>query len=743
MRLTLRTMLAYIDDILEPEDAEAIGKRIEQSEFATTLLHRTRDVMRRLRLGTPDLTDRGAGLDPNTVAEYLDNSLADDRVLDFEKVCLESDVHLAEVASCHQILALVLGEPAEVDPASRQRMYQLLELERTGAAEAAESEAAKLVAARHARAKTGAPEKTADRTQRRRSWLPMAVAVTAALACGILLLAVTGQLEPGSILGDLLELGRADQSTAMGPEPSQIQAGSPLEPPAEGGVSGEALPSGAGEPDSQPPAATESVEPAGEAPPPAVVTNGVGRAEPPGQLVPVTAVGAPPMPEPAASPPLTQPPIASAADTAGERETPQGEEPAPGAEAQPGAGQQANPAPLPTEFVGQLNAPAHVLLGFDPGAGAWKRLRDQEPLVAQAGYLSLPTYRPMLQLVDQTRIWLIGSCQIELMPSDQEGVEGLVVDHGRLIVEAPETAEGRLRLRVGDRLGMITFADAGSQLAVEVARAAVPGSDPETQPGPRTANLYATSGRLLWQEHPGREPLAADAPVRLTLNDEPPEAEAVREFPSWIVADTISLLDQRASSAIERELVAGRSALLGLRELADHRRKEVRLLALRCLDGLGDFELMVAALDEPEQRSAWPDYVAQLRAAVVRSPLAAAQVRTAMEKLHGSEGTTLYEMLWKYGDELKSEDAARLVRALDHNTLAFRVVSYQTLKRITKLGLNYHPEDPAVRRRPWIQKWKERLSSDSQLGTQSQDTGQTRPAAATPSTEAFLPGMEN
>ncbi len=126
MRLTLRTLLAYLDDTLEPSQAKIIGQKVAESDQARELMEHIKQVTRQRRVATSPANNSGGKFDPNTLAEYLDGAVSPEQAGEVEQICLGSDAHLAEVAACHQILALVLGEPALVPPTAKTRMYGLV-----------------------------------------------------------------------------------------------------------------------------------------------------------------------------------------------------------------------------------------------------------------------------------------------------------------------------------------------------------------------------------------------------------------------------------------------------------------------------------------------------------------------------------------------------------------------------------------------------------------------------------------
>ncbi len=742
MRLTLRTMLAYLDDLLDGDDAQEIGKKIEESERATSLMHRIRDVTRRLRLGAPPLGDQTAGLDANTVAEYLDNTLPADRVPDFEKVCLESDLHLAEVASCHQILTLVLGEPAEVDPLSRQRMYQLPDLVAAQAKTAPEmepvanpepvlSDRQKRAAAKELprRAKPTVPDYLREEVKASRRRWSVLVAVFLVACLGVVGWGVLDRYGAEIPLGGQLGVGEGDPTVAqvkpvVPSEPAKVEEKPTPSAPAEAPAVKVEMP------DAKAPAAPKVA--AAEAP---VPSEALPEPEPATPMPPSGPLASQPAPQASGEPKADLskakegefPPVAMT----GSREGTSPPLSMTRSEAAPLPEQTNDVAPLPAEFVGQNISPREVLLKAEGGVFNWVRLADQARLLAGDRCLSLPTYRPVVLLGEDLHLQLVDATHILFLPNDPREAEkapGILVDHGQLVITTEGKAKRSLRLQIGERKGLVRFTDDPTTLAIDVGRGTTLNADPETHPAPLTARLFVTRGRILWQDMSSREIVSFDGPVEIALGDMPATSVPLKTPPPWIDVATISLLDQRASATVEKELEPNRPVLVTFRELAEHRQKEVRLLAQRCLATIGDFQLMVGALDDLEQKAAWADYAEQLQAAVQRSPLAAAQVRGAIERVYGGPakadaGAILYELLWKYQpDGLTAGDAVRLVDYLEHSTLAVRVLAYANLKRITGLGLYYRPEDSAARRAGAIEKWRERLKTHPTLVTKGGET---------------------
>ncbi|MGO8689983.1 MAG: hypothetical protein ACLQLG_10135 [Thermoguttaceae bacterium] len=715
MRLTLRTMLAYLDGILEADDAQDIAKKIEDSQYATSLLHRIRDVMRRLRLAAPSISERGPGLDANTVAEYLDNTLPPDRVPDFEKVCLESDIHLAEVAACHQVLAAVLGEPVEIDPESRQRMYQLPQAAAQATAASREEAggssgdgAAVGDAALHqVRPRPMVPEYLREPPRKRSFLVTAALLLLAGCVVGALLLAFGffDRWNPArSTASNPAKQSRTDKgpdkattapektshaagegTSAKGKEaakapaaadarqkPTAPSAEKPGNPPASAAKGGAVPTPEPGKNGKQPPAAPDK----GEAPAPG--TGAIARS-------------------------VSKPPVGPAGEELVPA-TPEGAEP-----------EKEAPPPAAAERIGHYVSQEQVLLQRDAKTHEWMRVLPGEPAMTTQCLLSMPNYRPEIVLDAGITVQLVGGTQVQVLPGDLQAPPALEIVFGRVVLQPVAQGGRQVQLTFGGRSGVLTLVDSGSITAVEVTFYHIPGNNPETAAPRMVAELYVGHGAVRWQDKNQQEPLRIMAPARVVLGGPaPPEAQPLenKDLPKWIEPEPLRDLDQRGRIVLAQSLQVGRPAESGLKELAGHRRSEVARLARRCLGCLGDFEPAVAALNDSDQRQSWYEpttgCVEQLREAIARGPKTATAVREAMERRFSPEdAAALYRMLWGYTNKDLEDGADRkLVQYLDHEKLAFRVLAFWNLKDITGMKLYYQPEQTAAQRRRWVTEWK-------------------------------------
>jgi len=133
MRLSLRTLLAFEDNVFDVEQHRRLEQLLPTDQSAEATLQRMRSVVRNPMLGVPGLVDKEEELDPNYVAEYLDHQMPGGVQEKFETYCLSADKYLAEVASIHHVLSNVLGEPARTSRECRLKCYEVLSVKDEGA----------------------------------------------------------------------------------------------------------------------------------------------------------------------------------------------------------------------------------------------------------------------------------------------------------------------------------------------------------------------------------------------------------------------------------------------------------------------------------------------------------------------------------------------------------------------------------------------------------------------------------
>ncbi|MFM8435133.1 MAG: hypothetical protein ACKOBP_07290 [Planctomycetia bacterium] len=708
MRLTVRTLLAWLDHVLPPDEHRELDAKVAGSAAAHQLVDRIRRVVKQPTIPPPRVDGRGLAADPNSVAEYLDNCLEHDRLEAFERICIESDAHLAEVAACHEILATLARDPAATAPLDAAGRRRLLEAMRhhSAAVPANGEHVGPAVAARATRvAHDGeAAEPRAITAPRRRSSRLAWAAAAAALALLVTL---------AFVLTEAIGRSRGPRRDAEVPpavavsEPPAGAAPAP-EPPAaavEAGQADKTVASGLPVAVVPEPTAREDAEPDAAAPKPAPAA--VAATDPAGVDVspaPPAEPRAPPLPtaadEPAA--PATggvQPrvPQGDALAIAAAPVTVPGDAPPSVPSAPP---EKPSAPPAGEAGLGFVTGEGIVIRRIaDQGRAAWAALvpgavlGPREELIAPFGFQPDLNVRGVtIRLLPGTRATIT---------ADADGTPRLEVVFGRAVVRSARP-DARVGITAGGLTGMITAGLAGpAAISVELDRP--PGADPTTAAARVRASVFAVNGGIVWRQGGVAadgslrplEGIAAegmlDARTSISWESVAPDSGRVvklEALPAWVeAAPQIDRLQRNAAEALEARILETGAVEQSLRELADDRRVENRVLAASTLSLLGDFDAAVELLCAEsagrrlEQRQWATLEAATVPLALARGANAAAKLRMAFEKRgpHG-KAEELFAMARGFSDEeLAAGAAAALVAALDDPDLVVRRYAIKSL----------------------------------------------------------------
>ena len=716
MRLTLRALLAYLNNVLEPADADEFAAKVQESAVASGLVQRISGITHKMRMNAPRVDAKGMADDANNVAEYLDNSLSEERVGDFERACINSDVHLAEVASSYQILTMVLGRKADISESLRRRIYTLPLDIATGSKPGGEMDAGQKQRLKKTMEKMAQAAKEQDAAVRtsathpvpqvpdylRRGegsfarWLALAAVLFVA---ALLAIAAAGPFDASNkLIGWMFP---APTEVAQGEGDNSPDDQSNQGPRDESSDKNSTEPQRTSEPD---PDASDDQESKANVTPVEPDTkadeekNAATSTEPPqDDAAPSTTNPDEPETRPEA---VAKEAPAVAADAAAETKT------APDATA-PTDDKPADP-PAPMD-VGRYASDDQVLARYDAEDRMWMRVRPRAVLTAGERLVVLPTYRPQITLASGVQVTFAGASEVQLEQPPAEGVSRMTVDYGRFLVVTPGEAGARLDLNLHGIQGTLTLVDPETVVAVDVRRYLPPGADPEQENSRQlVVELFAANGTASWTP---AEKEAIAIPRQHVLSYvalSEPQLAGPFEAPDWIDAGGTPDIDRITSIELQKPLDLEKPVHVRLQELMSDRRVDVRALASRCLTSLGEFEPIIEELSNSQQKAFWAAEVQTLREALARGVEEAALIRQTLETLRPEVAETMYRLLWGYSaEQLEGGADKELMALLESPEMDVRVLVIDTLREITDAQLLYRPEKSPADNRASILRWNQ------------------------------------
>lgn len=701
MRLTLRTLLAYRDRVLNSGDREDLHVRVQKSEAASNLLRRIDAVAARKNVGTPQPMGKGLGSDANSVSEYLDDCLPAAQVPEMEVISLNSDTQLAELAQCHTMLSTAVSQKVDVPQSLYDRIAEIKPTHTTGRG-GSESDNGKLVRVDQAHVHATATAKGASRSEAVDVTVPMVASAGTSITPKGLDLEHSGlsQEVPEYLvganrgvwvvplaIGGLLALLCVLLWQTLGPwdRVAALFSDAPTDVPVESGPS-----QSPGEVGTTPPKDASSDTPAPSNDDAAVEKQ--------------SESNAPLQPD-------ADPVGSEAESTSADSESPKVDPPAQGGTAGTGNAGVSNSF---GSWMPENESQAKAVILLRDGAGTITRLLPQG-VIGVGNQVVMPAgFSATLKLPGGLEASNNGNSVFTLVDSQVAGVPSLDVSLCRLVLSGaagPKNAGIVLAHRQRPiELSIAANARVSVECSMRLAKAGAV-NEPDVYTPVRV--VLALTGSAVVRDLLSKETIALQMGEAVAFV----EGEKLRKFelqriPSWLRQDSMRPIDSIATADLNSNLKVlleqGEPIKSALAEIQESGRPETSAMATTSLILLGDMPAVVNAIGNPRLSPHWRSFVGLALERIASAPAFALTSLTT--SLGDVDGKAMFAQLCgPESPSMADSGLEMLVAGLESKELSTRVLSIHHLVRLTGVAHGYLPHRP---KRDSISQWRRDLTSD-------------------------------